>query len=43
MWSARACFKAADYRRVWLGCLLLSLLFTPDGNPNRSLFVLLIP
>jgi hypothetical protein len=30
-------FGSRRLRRVWAGCILLSLLFTLGGNPNRSL------
>jgi uncharacterized membrane protein len=30
-------FASRRLRRVWAGCILLSLLFTLGGNPNRSL------
>ena len=41
-WSRReALFQSRRLRRVWLGCLLLSLLFTLMANPNRSLSFLI--
>jgi len=30
-------FASRRLRRIWAGCILLSLLFTLGGNPNRSL------
>jgi hypothetical protein len=30
-------FAARRLRRVWIGCMVLSLLFTLSSNPNRSL------
>jgi uncharacterized membrane protein len=32
-----AAFHRRTLRRLWAGCLVLSLLFTVSGNPNRSL------
>ena len=39
LWWKRhpALFQARRLRRVWIGCMALSLIFTLTSNPNRSL------
>jgi len=39
LWWQRhlALFQARRLRRLWIGCMALSLIFTLSGNPNRSL------
>lgn len=39
LWWQRhlALFQSRRLRRVWMGCLALSLIFTVTSNPNRSL------
>jgi uncharacterized membrane protein len=33
----RSLFESRRFRRLWSACMVLSLLFTISGNPNRSL------